>query len=171
MLGMSGARKLSSRLIAQVNHLLSRIGVDDQGIAVGCCPTGLDLVVRQSKLDVKVFHAASRKPADLVARSVAMVRAVQESSDPALFVWPSVKCPCSVSPSPSATACFCGGGSGSWATAAFAAGLGVPLFVFGVPATSLPFTWPGEWLVTHRFGCSCFQFVPSASPQFFLFKS
>ena len=166
MLGVTGSRNLSAKSIVLVNHLLFRIGVDDQGIAVGCCPTGLDSIVRDSKLNVKVFRAASRKPADLVARSAALVRAVAESSDPALFAWPGCKCPGSVVPSPSVSECFCGGGSGSWATAAFSVGLGVPLFVFCVPATFLPVAWPawpGKWVVAYRFGCSCFEFVPSAS--------
>lgn len=111
---------------------------------VSCgCVGGLCAVARSSFPRAVVFRASSfgRGRGAFAARSVALVRSVASGSSPVWVSFPARACPPRVRPSASSSACFCGGGSGSWASAAFAAGLGVPVFVWLPSGVSPPPSW------------------------------
>ncbi len=144
LVGFSGSRSLSASAGGVVGPLVASVAASGRGEAVGCA-SGLDQLVRLACPSAVVFRAASRRPAALVARSVSLVRAVAASgSGCGLVVFPGCACPAGLLPSSVPSRCFCGLGSGSWASAALAAGLGVPVVVFGVPLSSLPAAW-GAW--------------------------
>ena len=112
----------------------------------------------------------------LSSRSAALVSAVAASDAGRGFVgFVSLPCPAGLVPSPSPSACFSGCGSGSWASLAFAAGLGLPVFVFPVGALApvgdpaLPTSWPGSWATLSGAWCDGFHFVPDPPPQPSLF--
>jgi hypothetical protein len=135
--------------------------VADMG-AVSCgCGFGVDAVARP--FASFIFRASSfgSGRTAFALRSIAFVRALASSSSPVLLVFPAGACPVGLFPSASSHACFCGLGSGSWASAAFAAGLGVPVVVFGLPASSLPL-WSlfSSWQPVSVAGVSGFVFVP-----------
>ena len=177
MFAFSGSRSVSAAVVSRVQRVAGPLVASGAPVGVGCAP-GVDAVVRcLPGFSGRVFSAQSRAPRHLVARSVALVRALASSSpvpvsvpllpgvsaSRALLVWPGCACPPVVVSSSSPSRCFCGGGSGSWATAAFAAGVGVPVFVFGVGPGALPATWAGGWASTCRFGVQSFRFIPSGS--------
>jgi hypothetical protein len=148
MIGFTGSRSLAKGFSALVSRVVA--GVPGP-VAVGCA-SGADAFVRAAAGSrARVFRVASfRRPdvsfsVSLVARSVALVRAVAASPSPSLVGFVVGPCPSAVSPSASPSACFCGAGSGTWASLALAVGLGVPVFVFwcGSGAPALPF-W-GSW--------------------------
>ena len=161
---------------AVVGRLVSSVVAAGFGVAVGCCPSGVDPLVASfaaaarfapgasasSPPPLAVFSVASgpwgRGRGALAARSSALVRAVSVAAAPgarsAFLSFVAGSCPPSVAPvfgrsaSASASACFCGGGSGSWASAALAASLGLPCFVVPSLGSSgfLPSSWPGSWV-------------------------
>jgi hypothetical protein len=149
MVGFTGSRSLSSQFAPLVGSIVAAVSGP---VAVGCAP-GADTLVRSAAgARAQVFRASAfAQPgapfsAALVARSVALVRAVAASPSPLMVGFVSAPCPAGLFPSPQPSACFCGRGSGSWATLALAVGLGVPVRVFpcGFAAASLPASW-GVW--------------------------
>jgi hypothetical protein len=150
LVGFSGSRSFgpASPGFALVPGLVSSVLAGGRAVAVGCAP-GLDACVRAACPSAVVFRASfvgGLPPAAALAlRSAALVRAVASSGPGAGFVaFPVTPCPPGLSPSSLPSACFSGSGSGTWASAAFAAGLGLPLVVFGLPASALPTSW-GIW--------------------------
>jgi len=156
------------------------------GVAVGCCPRGVDPLVASFAVSARfapaavvpavppplaVFSVASgrwgRGRGAFAARSAALVSAVARPAAGgarcAFVVFVAGLCPPSVSPvfgrsaSASASACFCGGGSGSWASAALAVSLGLPVFV--VPSLGSFGFLPAWWP-----GSWVAPASPSASP-------
>ena len=154
LVGFCGSRSLPSSFAGLVSSVVRAVLSAGRRVAVGCAAGG-DLFVRSAAPGARVFRVSAfaggggPPRAAFVRRSVALVRAVAASGSGAGFVgFVSCGCPRSVSPSASPSRCFCGGGSGSWASLAFAAGLGVPVVVFGCfPAggVSLPPWWGGSW--------------------------
>lgn len=145
LVGFSGSRSLPARFGGLAAELAGSVVASGRGVAVGCAP-GLDALVRSACPEAEVFRVAGSHAGAFVARSVSMVRAVAASGPGCgLVVVPGCACPGGLVPSPVASFCFCGLGSGSWASAALAAGLHVPVIVFGLPASSLPSAW-GEWV-------------------------
>lgn len=168
VLGFSGSRMLSQGSAHIAGFVLSS-AVAQPGwasFAVGCCPTGLDLLVRQSSAvpasRLSVFRAASRHPRHLVKRSSALACSVG-----ALVAFPECPCPGGLVPSSVSSRCFCGKGSGTWATAALAAGRGAAVYVAGVAPGALPVSW-GQWVRSCRLP-GCWRLVPCGSPQLSLF--
>jgi hypothetical protein len=142
LVGFSGSRHWDKQAV--VRQLLASVATSGRQVAVGCA-NGLDAIVRAHCQDAMVFRADSRKPRDLVSRSIACVQAVAESGDGRGWIFfPGCQCPDKILPSRSSTACFSGSGSGSWASAALAAGTGIPVVVFGLERNQLPKTW-GMW--------------------------
>jgi hypothetical protein len=170
LVGFCGSRSLSSSWSALVSSVVSSVLASGQGVAVGCA-SGADALVRSAAPGARVFRASSFSgpaAARLVARSVALVRAVAASGAGAVFVgFVSSPCPAAVSPSSSPSACFCGSGSGSWASLAFAVGLGLPVIVFWCagspppPSPCLPSWWGGSWAPVSVGGVPGWQFVPA----------
>lgn len=164
VLGFSGCRRLSPSSASQASLVLASAVTQPSwsGFAVGCCPTGLDSVIRNSsfagKGKLSIFNAASRHPRHLVARSVRVA-----SSVGALVCFPEVVCPGGLVPSASSAKCFCGKGSGTWATAAHAAGLGAVVYVAGIMPSALPVSW-GKWVRSARLP-GCWRLVPVANSQ------
>ena len=158
--GFSGSRSLSG---VSVPVLRSSCGLVGSGSVVGVgCARGVDQFVRSAFPSAVVFSASSFGVgrSSFARRSVALVQWVAASGSGCWVSFPSGACPAQLSPSAVASRCFSGSGSGSWASLAFAAGSGVPCFVFlgSVPAP--------RWLVS--VGCGWFQFRP-APPQLSLF--
>ena len=147
LVGFEGSRSLPASFAPVVSALVSSVLASGRIPATGCA-RGLDQFVRSACPSAVVFSASSFGVGRgaFAARSVALVRAVAASGPGAGFVvFPGRPCPAGLAPSSSPSACFCGLGSGSWASAAFAAGLGLPVVVFGLPASSLPASW-GSWV-------------------------
>lgn len=147
MVGFEGSRSLSVSFAPQVSALLSSVRASGRGVATGCAK-GLDAFVRSACPEALVFRASAFGVgrSSFARRSAALVRAVAASGPGCGFVvFPARSCPPGLCPSSSSSACFRGLGSGSWASAAFAAGLGVPLVVFGLPVSALPSSW-GAWV-------------------------
>lgn len=155
--GFSGSRSLGPGAAPLVAACVAAAGALGLRVAVGCA-RGADRLVRVAAPGAVVFRAASRQPAALVVRSVALVRAVAGSGPGARFVvFPGGACPAGVVPAPA----WCsGGGSGSWASAALAAGLGLALVVFP-GAAPLP-AWAGSWVPAGSpWPAGGFAFVPA----------
>lgn len=159
MLCFSGSRNLSEASKSTLSRVLIAVaGGRWSSIGVGCCPTGLDLFVRQSPVfkshKHRIFTAKSRSPQDLVARSCFMVELLSgNQSEGGLVAFPGKSCPPGLVPSKTGSKCFCGRGSGTWATAAFSVGRGAPLWVACLSPMELPLTW-GTWARSTRFpGC------------------
>jgi len=156
--GVCGSRVAGSpavRLASVVVPAVAGLG------AVSCgCASGVDSVARPFASSVFPVSSFGSGRAAFALRSVAFVQSLASSPHPVLFVFPSGACPPALFPSSSSRACFCGLGSGSWASAAFAAGLGIPVVVFGLPASSLP-SWSlfSSWQPVSAFGVSGFVFV------------
>lgn len=145
LVGFSGSRSLHASFAGQVAGLVSSVSASGRGVAVGCAP-GLDALVRAACPSASVFRVSGGGRGAFAARSVSCVRAVASSGPGCGWLsWPGSLCPGGLLPSGSSSACFCGLGSGSWASAALAAGLGVPVVVFGLPVHSLPSSW-GCWV-------------------------
>lgn len=165
VVGFSGSRSLPSSLRPDVSALCASVLSSGRGVAVGCA-SGLDYFVRSSTPSASVFRTTSRRPSALVARSAAMVRAVAASGPGrGLVVFPDCPCPAGLLPSASSSRCFCGLGSGSWASAAFAAGLNVPVVIFGVPRLALPSAW-GRWIPAGPGAWAAgFLLIPDSKPH------
>lgn len=162
LVGFSGSRSLPASAGRSVSALVASVLASGRGVAVGCAP-GLDSLVRSACPSAVVFRVAGSDRGAFAARSVACVRAVAASGSGAGWVsFPGALCPDGLVPSSTQSACFCGLGSGSWASAALAAGLGVPLVVFGLPVHSLPASW-GSWVPAAPSGpwSSGFRLVPA----------
>lgn len=145
LVGFSGSRSLPASFSGVVQGLVSSVVGAGRGVAVGCAP-GLDSMVRSACPSAQVFTVSGSGRGAFATRSVACVQAVAGSGSGAGWVsFPGCTCPNGLVPSPASSLCFCGLGSGSWASAALAAGLGVPVVVFGVPSSSLPSGW-GRWV-------------------------
>jgi hypothetical protein len=167
MVGFTGSRSLPSQFAPLVGSVVAAVSGP---VAVGCA-AGADALVRSAAgARAQVFHASAfaqpgaPRAAALVARSVALVRAVAASPSPALVGFVSSACPAGLSPSASPSACFSGSGSGTWATLALAAGLGLPVFasLCGVSASALPSWWAGSWQpVSSGPFAGAWQFVPA----------
>ncbi len=157
VVGFSGSRSLSSSSPAAVLLAACVRGAVASGapVAVGCA-SGADALVRSLCSSARVFAAASSSPAALAARSVAFVRALAAVAGSLLVSAPSGLCPRGVFPS---RAWVSGASpSGSWSSLALAVGLGVSVFVVGLPASSLPAWWGGSWVASSRFGVAGFSF-------------
>lgn len=166
----SGSRNLHISYRPLVHRIVSSLNAAGHPLAVGCAP-GLDSFVRQAPhFNGQVFKATSKHASALVQRSALLVQtaAAAPGKVNALIAFPATHCPSSMLPSPSVGRCFCGKGSGTWATAALAAGLGIPVFVFGVEYSGLPESWAG-WEESTQFGTTCFR-CPPAPTQLNLFK-
>lgn len=170
MLSFSGSRNLSAASCQIARLVLAAAAASGQwsSIGVGDCPSGLDSSIYSSPVFQshrhRVFRAKSRSPRHLVHRSVELVEttATFNLGTPCGFVaFPGKPCPSLVIPSKSAVKCFCGAGSGTWASAALAVGRGVPLWVGGLPQSSLPLSW-GTWSRSPRFP-GCWQLTPQNS--------
>lgn len=102
-------------------------------VLVGCA-SGIDKVIRSSIPSALVFSAASYPASSVRAsfalRSIAFIKALAVSPAPVLLAFPSGICPAGLSPASDSLNCFNGSGSGTWASVCYAAGLGVPVFVF-----------------------------------------
>ncbi len=168
VLGFSGSRSLSPSARNIAGFVISSAVTQPRwgSFVVGCCPSGLDLLVRQSSFipsgKLQVFKAASRKPADLVKRSSQVADAVG-----ALVAFPECVCPGGLVPSSVPARCFCGKGSGTWATAALAAGLGAAVYVAGIAPGALPVSW-GSWRRSVSLP-GCWRLVPASCAQLSLF--
>ena len=144
LVGFSGSRSLPASFGGLAGALVSSVIASGRGVAVGCAP-GLDAMVRSVCPGAQVFRVSGSGRGDFAARSVACVQAVAASGAGAGWVsFPGLRCPAGLIPSSVASRCFCGSGSGSWASAALAAGLGLPVVVFGLSACQLPSSW-GTW--------------------------
>ncbi len=145
LVGFSGSRSLPFSFAPVVRSLAVSVLASGRGVAVGDAP-GLDLMVRFYCPDAQVFPVIGARSAPaLVMRSVSLIHTVARSGSGSGFVsFPARACPIGLMPSPSSSKVFTGYGSGSWASAALAAGLGVPLVVFGVTPPQLPSAW-GQW--------------------------
>jgi hypothetical protein len=148
MVGFTGSRRPSPALAVIASGVAASCSSAGLSVAVGCA-AGIDAAVRAAVPGARVFEASGASPWGYVARSVALVEAVHASGRGALAVFPSRQCPAGLVPSRQSARCFCGSGSGTWATAAYAAGLEVPVCVFG--AFELP-VWGGVW---ERVGWAC----------------
>lgn len=171
LVGFSGSRSLPASAGRPVSALVASVLASGRGVAVGCAP-GLDSLVQSACPSAEVFRVSSfgSGRGAFAARSVACVRAVAASGSGAGWVsFPGALCPGGLVPSSVQSACFCGLGSGSWASAALAAGLGIPLVVFGLPVHFLPSSW-GSWVPAAASGpwSSGFRLVP-AQEQLSLF--
>jgi len=139
----SGSRHLGPAWAPVVGALVAALPAGAE-ILVGDA-AGADALVRQAAPAARVFAAARREPAALVARSVALVRAA--AAVPAagwLVALAGGPCPAGIVPA----ARWRSGrpASGTWSSAALAAGLGVPVLVVwcAASAVALP-AWPGGW--------------------------
>lgn len=164
LVGFSGSRSLSVAHRPLVSALVASVVGAGRCVAVGCAP-GLDSYVRREEGSSVVFRVEEygSGAGAFAARSVACVQAVAASGSGCGWVsFPDVPCPCGLRPSSVASRCFCGLGSGSWASAALAAGLRIPVVVFGLPVHALPAAW-GEWVPAAVSGpwSSGFRLVPS----------
>jgi hypothetical protein len=140
VVGFSGSRRLSADWAPLVGALVGSLPAS-AGVLVGDA-AGADALVRQAAPAARVFVAASFVPAALVARSVALVQALERQPAPRwLVVLPGCPCPSGILPA----AVWRSGSpaSGSWSAAALAAGLGIPVLVVGAP--SLPAWRGGAW--------------------------
>ncbi len=140
VVGFSGSRRLSPSWAPLVGALVGSLPAG-AGVLVGCA-AGADQLVRSACPSARVFGAASRAPAALVARSVQLVSSLAAVPGPRwLVVLPGCACPAGVVP---AAAWRSGvSPSGSWSSAALAAGSGIPVLVVGAP--SLPAWRGGSW--------------------------
>lgn len=167
LVGFSGSRSLSTSAAPLIRALVASAGNSGRGVAVGCA-AGADAIVRAACPSAVIFRASGRLRGSLAARSISFVRAVAASgAGCCLAVLPGRACPSSLLPSSIASQCFCGLGSGSWASAALAAGLGVPVVVFGLPASSLPASW-GQWVPAAPSGpwSAGFRLIPATASLF-----
>ncbi len=151
LIGFEGSRSLPESFRPLVHDLIACVTKTyGYSIATGCAG-GLDAFVRAACPDAIVFRAADfgSGRASFARRSIALVKAIANSGGRGMVVFPNRPCPSGLLPSYAACHCFCGLGSGSWASAALAAGLGMPVWVFGLPRSALPDSWggwePGEW--------------------------
>lgn len=166
MFGFCGSRSLAPSFAPLVARVVSACAARGAPIAVGCA-RGADEFVRAAAPSAVVFAVGSgafgRGRGAFAARSVALVRAVAAAGG--TFVgFVSAPCPAGLAPSSSPSVCFRGLGSGSWASLAFAAGLGLPVFVFLCgTAAALP-AWPGgSWtLVEAGALAGAWRWSPSA---------
>ncbi len=147
MFGFCGSRSLAPSFAPLVARVVSACAARG-AVAVGCA-RGADEFVRAAAPSAVVFAVASgafgRGRGAFAARSVALVRAVAAAGG-ALVGFVALPCPAGLVPSASPSVCFRGLGSGSWASLAFAAGLGLPVFVFLCgTAAALPAWSGGSW--------------------------
>lgn len=158
----SGSRSLPVSAAPLVAAVVRSVLAAGRSVAVGCA-AGADRYVRSAAPAAAVFRAADRSPAALAARSAACVRSAMGSGPGAGFVcFPSSPCPVGLSPAPRWPSGF---GSGTWASAALAAGLGLPVVVFG-EASWLPAAW-GSWVSAGAGVWSgAWRLVPAARPLF-----
>lgn len=167
VVGFCGSRALPSSFAPLVGGLVRSVLAGGLGVSVGCA-AGADQLVRSACPGAAVFRASGRGARSLVLRSVAFVRSLARSGPVrGLVVLPGCACPGGLLPCSVPSRCFCGLGSGSWASAALAAGLGVPVLVFGVPPSFLPPSW-GAWVPAAPSGpwAGGFRLLPAA-PRLF----
>ena len=126
------------------------------GVLVGDA-AGADALVRAALPTARVFAAAGSQRAELVARSVRLVRAVAAAPAPRWLV-ALAGGPCPAGITPAAQWRSGRSASGTWSSAALAAGLGVPLLVVWCApgAVALP-AWTGDWEV-----CAALPWAPNA---------
>jgi hypothetical protein len=145
--GFSGSRAPSRSSVAAARAAVAAVAAP---IMVGDAP-GIDAVVRAARPDARMFHAAGHEPAQLVARSIACVRAVAQLGG-VLAAFPAAPCPAGLRPSSAASVCFAGYRNGTWSSLAFAHGLGLAAVVYlpeGIqppPAFGLVSVGAGWWL-------------------------
>ena len=129
-------------MVATVEQVAQAVGAMGLPVAVGCA-SGADQVVRSLISHATVFRVQGSSRQAFALRSIQLVSAVKASQGwRAVVAFPASPCPAGLVPSSSSHQCFSGKGSGTWATAALAAGLGVPVVVFG--SVALP-QWGGTW--------------------------
>lgn len=133
---ITGQRDPSSDLAEMARQIIVSIS-DLAEITVGDS-RGIDSLARDRAR--QIFYAASYGTGRqaFARRSIAMIRYVFSLESHAVFAFTHDRCPHAVFPSTSQSRCFCGGGSGTWATAAYAAGLGIPVYIFGIEEERLP---------------------------------
>lgn len=138
--GFSGSR--SAALVPSVALSVFQAVPPSSRVFVGCA-RGLDSAARSVFPHAVVYRASSFGVGrgSFAARSVALVRGLASCSAPVFVSFPSGACPSALVPSSSPSRCFAGLGSGSWASLAFAAGLGVPCFVFLPAGVAPPPLW------------------------------
>ncbi len=141
--GFCGSRSLSGPAAALCRSVSASLSASGSVVSVGCA-SGADAAVRSAVPSAVVFSVASglwgSGRAAYARRSAALVRSLPPGS--AFVGFPAAPCPSGVVPARS----WRSGRpvSGSWSALALASGLGLSVFVFGVPAPSLP-AWPGSW--------------------------
>ncbi len=165
-IGFCGSRSLSGPPFALARSVALSVAGSEAAVLVGCAP-GADLAVRQGAgRRCRVFSVRSGRygagRGAYVRRSVDFVRALARAHGSLLVGFPGRACPDDLVPSGIPRRCFAGFGSGSWASLALAAGLEVPVVVFGLACSSLP-VWRGSWTPV-RVGAfdGGFRFVPGA---------
>lgn len=133
VIGFTGTRSpLAAQAVAIVKQILQQAPTGTRFL-VGCCPSGLDQIVRQqfpcycppaSGKSLQVFTAQAQTAAALRARTIAMVAQSQ-----IIFAFPS-----------SSAVWYKGKGSGTWLATFQASLMHKQVFVFlpGIPHTSLP---------------------------------
>jgi len=140
--GFSGSRAPTRASVAAAR---AAVAVAARPILVGD-QRGIDTVVQSACAGAQVFHAASRQPGHLAARSIAVVRTCAVLGG-AWAAFPATACPAGLRPSSSSSACFSGLGSGTWSSLAFAIGLGVVVAIFLPPVAAglAPVLPPASW--------------------------
>lgn len=162
VVGFSGWRALSGVPLSLLSAVAASACSSGCAVWVGCCVSGADAAVRSvcSSAGVvpRVFRASSSVPGAVAARSAALVRALAGVGG-LLVSAPGVPCPAGVVPARSWRSGACP--SGSWSSLALAVGLGVPVLVVGLPASSLPRWSGGAWVACSSVGAPCFAWRSS----------
>jgi hypothetical protein len=144
MVGFTGSRRPPASLAAAAECVAVLVGSMGLPVGVGCA-SGIDAIIRETIGHARLFEAAGAEPWQFAERSAALVEACRHARGwDSLAAFPASPCPAGLIPSHSWARCFNGSGSGTWATAAYAAGVGLPLVVFG--SVELP-EWGGVWEV------------------------
>ena len=145
--GFSGSRAPSRASVAGARLAVAAVVAP---ILVGDA-RGIDAIVRSDRPDARVFCAAGYEPAQLVARSIACVRAVALLGG-VFTAFPAAPCPTGLRPSSAASVCFAGYSAGTWSSLALARGLGLAVVVYlpedidPPPAFGLASVGAGWWL-------------------------
>ncbi len=140
--GFCGSRSLSGSDFDLCRSLAGGV-VGSGGRVLTGCVSGADRAARLGAgPGCIVFRVRGRVRADFVRRSIRFIESLAAAPRPVLVGFPDRPCPPGLVPSPSPAACFRGLGSGTWASLALAAGMGIPVVVFGLPVDGLPH-WGG----------------------------
>ena len=142
-IGFSGHRALNITECKTI-FKLARLSIQSWCEVLTGCAKGADAAARAgANGKAKVFRVTNFNKSAFALRSISFINALAESNAPVLCVWPGCKCPNKLYPSKKSQKCFNGFGSGSWSTAALNVGLGLPVIIFGLQKSALPY-W-GVW--------------------------